>query len=293
MTVEKYKKESKIPNSVCWNITSKCNDTCKFCYRDKNIQELSFEKQKQVIDQIAKSGIKKLTFAGGEPLLVENINQLVLYAKSKNLIVSMTTNGILLDDNKIERDFLLRNLNWLTLSLDGENDLTQAKMTRNTKHASRVKDILTYANKYEERTCKLKINTVVSQVNKNEIADIINIIKNYGVERWKLFQFSPIRGSAKESKETFEISDVDYKRITDEIQRELSGDKTIVSITNRESIEAAYFVVFPDGSIRISTQCQDDIVGNILTNDVREIWENNKYLKTSHEERTSFINKAF
>ncbi len=25
----------KMPNSVCWNITRYCNDTCRFCYRDK------------------------------------------------------------------------------------------------------------------------------------------------------------------------------------------------------------------------------------------------------------------
>ena len=39
--------------------------------------------QKKVIDRIAASGIQKLTFAGGEPLLISGLEELVLYAKRK------------------------------------------------------------------------------------------------------------------------------------------------------------------------------------------------------------------
>ena len=83
----------KMPNSVCWNITSRCNEKYKFCYRDRDSREVSFADKKKVIDRIAAAGIRKLTFAGGEPLLVENIRELILYAKSRGLMVSLTALG--------------------------------------------------------------------------------------------------------------------------------------------------------------------------------------------------------
>ena len=92
----------KIPNSTCWNITSRCNDKCQFCYREQNSKELSFEEQKRVIDKVVESGIRKLTFAGGEPLLIPHLKELVLYAKEKGLLVSMTSNCILMTEEKLQ-----------------------------------------------------------------------------------------------------------------------------------------------------------------------------------------------
>lgn len=61
----------KVPNSVCWNITSQCNDNCLFCYRNRDSKEMDFEKQKIIVEKIADSGIRKVTLAGGEPLMVK------------------------------------------------------------------------------------------------------------------------------------------------------------------------------------------------------------------------------
>lgn len=79
----------KIPNSVCWNITTRCNDNCLFCYRNKNSKELDFDKQKLIIEKVVNSGICKISFTGGESLMVERIQDLSLYAKQKGLIVSL------------------------------------------------------------------------------------------------------------------------------------------------------------------------------------------------------------
>ena len=147
----------KMPNSVCWNITSRCNEKCKFCYRDRDSREVSFADKKKVIDRIAAAGIRKLTFAGGEPLLVENIRELILYAKSRGLMVSLTTNSILLKGEIL--DFCLQELDWLTMSLDGDSNATQSRMTRHGKHFDRVMEVLAYAAVYPERNCRIKLKT--------------------------------------------------------------------------------------------------------------------------------------
>lgn len=277
----------KIPNSVCWNITNQCNDKCLFCYRDKISKDLDFNYQKIIIDKVALSGIRKITFAGGEPLLIPEIKTLINYAKSKGLIVSLTTNAILLKGEML--DFCLENLDWLTLSLDGSNDSIQIEMTRNKRHFSHVLEVLDYAKHFEQKQCKIKVNTVVSCINQDCILKIADIIVNNSINRWKLFQFVPLRGSAREYNEKFFLSDTVFKRIVQETQKYLEKEDILLSISGRDSIENAYFVIFPNGDIKISQDLEDRIIGNALTDDLQQLWQHELYQKSLHDERTGFI----
>lgn len=276
-----------VPNSVCWNITKHCNDNCLFCYRDMNSGDLDFEKKKLVIEKVAQAGIRKLTFAGGEPLLVPKIRELIEYAKEKGLVVSMTTNGILLTQELC--DFCVENLDWLTLSLDGPNDIIQDKMTRNENHFKNVLKILNYVLNSEKGKCRIKINTLISNINKDYILDIADIVTNNLVSRWKLFQFVSLRGSSKEYGNKFFISDDDFRKVVRETKKHIRGKDVILSISDRDNIEAGYFVVFPNGDIKISTKLQDTTLGNVLSDDFEMIWGNANYKHELHESRTNWI----
>lgn len=277
----------KMPNSVCWNITSRCNDNCLFCYRDKTSKDLCLDERKAVIDKIVLSGIKKLTFAGGEPLLLPEIRVLIEYAKSKGLIVSLTTNAILLKGEIL--DFCLESLNWLSLSLDAGADDIQKKMTRKANHLNRVLEVLEYASEYSKRKCEIKINTVVSYVNQNNILEIADIVAGYSVRRWKLFQFVPLRGNAKEYGKRFFISDNDFKRVAQEVKKYLEKEDIWLSISGQNDIESGYFVIFPNGDIKISSSLEDAVLGNALSDNLEEIWKSGDYSHTLHEERTKYI----
>lgn len=277
----------RMPNSTCWNITSRCNDKCQFCYREQNSKELTFEEQKKVIERVSESGIKKLTFAGGEPLLIPGIEELILYAKNKGLIVSMTSNCILMTPERLR--FCFDNLDWLTLSLDGATEYVQQNMTRNKGHATRILNILDEASKYENRKCKIKINTVVSEINKHSIKEIAEIAYIYPVDRWKLFQFTPIRGDAKEAREKFEISTQDFYKVVKEVSPIFEQNKKILTVSDSNNIEKAYFVIFPNGDIKISGDMEDRLLGNVLNGNIQEIWANGGYLKKQHDARTGFV----
>ena len=248
---------SRVPNSVCWNITSRCNDKCKFCYREEHLEELPFDKQKAVIHNIAQADIKKLTFAGGEPLLVQNIKLLIDYAKEEGLITSLTTNALKLDNDDTLLMFLLKHLDWLTFSLDAESDSLQSEMGRNAIHASRVIHILERIKEIPGRNCRIKVNTVVSKINADEVEHVGEVIRKYDVDRWKLFQFTPVRGSAKRNREMYDISDADYQGIVNGMVKEFTNDRTKVCASDSKGIEMSYFVVFSNGDIRVSTQGEE------------------------------------
>ena len=76
-------------------LTYQCNNDCFHCYNDpnRNPSPLSFEQWKAVLDRVWELGIPHVVFTGGEPTLIENLIQLIEYAKQKGLIVGLNTNG--------------------------------------------------------------------------------------------------------------------------------------------------------------------------------------------------------
>ena len=70
---------------VSWNTTNACNMYCAHCYRDagcKADEELSTQEAKKLLQEIARAGFKIMIFSGGEPLMREDILELVAYAKN-------------------------------------------------------------------------------------------------------------------------------------------------------------------------------------------------------------------
>ena len=84
----------KIPLKSMIVLTERCHLKCQQCYLVENPrEELSTEKIKDVIDQLAKSGALWLTFTGGEPLLRSDIIELLTYAKTKGFVITIFTSG--------------------------------------------------------------------------------------------------------------------------------------------------------------------------------------------------------
>lgn len=121
--------------AVCLNISHDCNFKCEYCFASKEtcLRELmSFDTAKKTIDFLIKNSgsIRNLEvdFFGGEPLLnFDVVKQTVEYARSlenkynKNFRFTITTNGLLLDDDKI--DFINKEMYDVVLSLDGRKEI--------------------------------------------------------------------------------------------------------------------------------------------------------------------------
>lgn len=123
--------------SMCLNVAHDCNLGCEYCFASKgnfggNRELMSFDIGKKAIDFLIKeSGDRhnlEVDFFGGEPLMnFDVVKQIVNYARSiekkhnKNFRFTITTNGILLDDEKI--DFINREMSNVVLSIDGRKEV--------------------------------------------------------------------------------------------------------------------------------------------------------------------------
>ncbi len=156
-----YTKDSNYANKIkpaikamCLNMTHDCNLRCEYCFASQGTYNgekafLSYETGKKAFDFLVKnSGLRRnleVDFFGGEPLMnFETIKQLVDYARTleknndKHFRFTITTNGVLLDDEKI--NYINENMDNVVLSIDGRKD-TNDKM-RKTSNAKGSYDII-------------------------------------------------------------------------------------------------------------------------------------------------------
>lgn len=107
---------------VVWNITRTCNLKCIHCYSDSYAEkyegELTNEEAKRNLDDLAAFQVPAVLFSGGEPLVRPDLLDLIAYAVSKGLRVTLSTNGTLIDD-EIAAKLKALNLTYVGISLDG------------------------------------------------------------------------------------------------------------------------------------------------------------------------------
>lgn len=90
---------SYLPAEIIWAVTKRCNLRCKHCsISEVDPGELNTEEGFELIEDAAKFGAVKFGFTGGEPLLREDIYDLIEYAASFDMQVVMATNGTLITD---------------------------------------------------------------------------------------------------------------------------------------------------------------------------------------------------
>ena len=92
------------PVLLTWEMTSRCNLSCPFCYiRDNNIpKEVSFEEAKEMIDYFVSEGLFEVYLSGGECLLLKDFLKIYRYIKEKGVFVTVFTNGTLITDEIFE-----------------------------------------------------------------------------------------------------------------------------------------------------------------------------------------------
>ena len=126
-----------VVKALCLHVAHTCNLNCDYCFASQGKYHgdralMSFEVGKQALDfLIDHSGTRRnleVDFFGGEPLMNwDVVKRLVQYARSvekergKNFRFTLTTNGMLIDDDVI--DFANREMSNVVLSLDGRREI--------------------------------------------------------------------------------------------------------------------------------------------------------------------------
>ena len=130
-------KTSGVVKALCLHIAHTCNLNCSYCFASQGKYHgeraiMSYEVGKRALDFLVENSGKRrnleVDFFGGEPLMnFDVVKQLVAYARSiekekgKNFRFTLTTNGMLIDDDVIE--FANKEMSNVVLSLDGRKEI--------------------------------------------------------------------------------------------------------------------------------------------------------------------------
>lgn len=230
-----------VVKALCLNVAHDCNLKCKYCFAAQGDfggekELMSFEVGKAAIDYlIANSGSRKnleIDFFGGEPLMnFEVVKQLVDYGRSvekdynKNIRFTITTNGVLLNDEII--DYINENMHNVVLSLDGRKEVNDnMRPTLNDKGSYDI--TLPRFKKLVEKRAKDKYYYIRGTFTRDNL-DFSKDVMHFADLGFKLTSVEPVVG---DESNPYALREEDLPKIFEEYEkfaveyadRQLQGD---------------------------------------------------------------------
>lgn len=179
----------KLPSTAVIELTSRCNHCCIFCScpwefdRDYKNIELSKEEWFKIIDKYVSLGVNHITFTGGEPLMRDDLFDIIDYASHKNISLGLISNGRKIDDKFLERfskyDILL------SISVPGIKTYKEHTGVDNIEH------ILNLFKKCKKLGIKTVANITVTKKNMSELYENISLPILNGASYILLNRFLP------------------------------------------------------------------------------------------------------
>jgi len=204
---DSIKKEGKIPDDMYPNtlrikLTRNCNLNCKMCYIKKGKENnlLSFKIIRSLLHDLKEMGGKNVVLTGGEPLMREDITQIIEEINRLKLNGTLYTNGTLLNDSFCKA--LIKN-NWrVMVSIDGPNAAINDKIRgigSFKKSMIGLKSLIKYRKRYN--LGYVFTRTVIQDDNFNKIEDIKNLLKKEDVDFSEFAFVIPFKKHFKKRKE--------------------------------------------------------------------------------------------
>lgn len=263
------------------SLTERCQCRCGHCFAANQRllpekDELSTLAVENLIDDLSKSGVTEVCFSGGEPLLRNDILDLISYAHRKGLVARLITNGILLSEEMV-LNLKDAGLNWCSVSIDDPEAKVHDAFRRYSGCYEKAINGLKLLVKYKV-PCNIITVARRELVHSGKLEDIVRIGKGIGVTVVRINFPVPIGRFANKDNETLNIDEREkvrklllYGNVVMENPKE--GTKCTAAVTKIN--------ILPNGDV---TPCVFVPLpyGNIRDRDFYSVWEsmadyNNKY----------------
>jgi cyclic pyranopterin phosphate synthase len=202
------------------SITNRCNVKCFYCHHDGIVPqnyEMTSNEMQRIVKVAKEIGIEKIRLSGGEPLIRDDIVDIVSRISSVGFRdISLTTNGVLL--GKYAEQLYNAGLTRVNVSFDTLNPETYKQITK--------RDYMELAKKGIERAVKAGLNPVK-----------VNMVVMKGIndsEIWHMFQFCKDTGAILQLIELLKTENCQESEFFDEYHYDMSElEDELTKISNR------------------------------------------------------------
>lgn len=292
------KLDSSIPSAplaIAWNFTYSCNMNCEHCYsRAEQGKELTQKEQLCALKKFIKAKIMSINFGGGECLLRPSFFPIAQLAKENNISVALSSNGWLIN-NIMARRLALLPVDVVNISIDSANFHKHDKFR--ATHGS-FKKAVTAINLLKQQGVKVKIKSVLSKLNYQEIEKLIKLAETLSVDEIGFQSYKPA-GKGLINRDKYDLTPAEWKEIYKKLitlQKctkivninldvepifclfiKFQTNKKSKRLINGSSCGKLSLCVKPNGDI---TPCafMNLVIGNILKDDLLYIWKNSPIL---------------
>lgn len=289
------------PLIVNFAVTRKCNLRCKHCYSNASgsphQNELTTTEAKRVITEIALAGVRLLIFDGGEPLMRDDLYELISHANDVGLQPILGTNATLLSIEAVGR-MKKAGIKAVAVSLhdaDAKSHDDFCGIEGSWERAIKGAQNITAAG------IPLQINTCIHKYNLAQFDDIVSMARELRATAIEVFRFIPA-GRGKEYPDLVLTTEEQEYLISQIIQHQLNDQNMIYrcvgipqfwvevekTITNKETMRKfirsccgaalRYCCVFYEGTVYPCMLLQKE-AGNIREKSFQEIWHDSEVFR--------------
>jgi MoaA/NifB/PqqE/SkfB family radical SAM enzyme len=256
---------------VDWWITSRCNLACDFCYGPEPGNDPGWLRD-EILAAIRASSARAVTFCGGEPLLVRDVGKYARQLRDAGKVTILNTNGALLRRRVGQGlDFAF---DVVGLSLDG----SRAEVHRAMRGAKADFDEVIRAASLVrgEPGMSLKLATVVSRVNRDDLPSLAALVRTLQPDVWRMYQYSA-RGAVNVGHDRHAISEADFASLA---SAAACLAAPVPAAPAPESVTAGCLIIDPQGNVLQPLSDGYQRLGNCLEQPVDLIWAHATFTST-------------
>lgn len=184
------------PISIQLELTNQCNVKCQHCkrYMWPTEGEMSTDRIKKLLAELASIRVQSITLSGGEPTLRPDFVEILRYAFAKGLRIGVLTNGLNIDGQIA--DVLIKCSDWVRISVDGSNKEVYGKVRGNHIKFERILESIKLLenakNRHNRRNYDIGICYSIQKLNIQDVLQMIKFVRQLGLsnkERCLTFKF--------------------------------------------------------------------------------------------------------
>jgi MoaA/NifB/PqqE/SkfB family radical SAM enzyme len=288
----------KLPKTVQFEITNRCNLACKMCPREflkVKFKHMPLPMFKKMVDKL--KGVEEVILTGwGEPLYHPDIVEMVKYCKSKGLAARFTTNGILLTERLME-DFIKVGLDEIAFSVETVRPHGKGEWGHMNRGA-----LLNIEGLIRKKGVRIKpditLQPMLQKGNKRNILDIIKWAGKHKIRRVNIgrldTRFDPnlLRPTKKDEKDIFtsaerlgkslgvQVDCVQYGLFSGISRAIYKRFKHLIHKRGKHCLKIFdYIYVNVDGMVTPCCLLPHDVMGDLKKRSLSAIWNSDKFRK--------------